>query len=163
MKRIFILTLLVLAHFFSPRGYSNIDNMGTIGYGLSNQLANDLDALSFKVRRSRTSAFGGLLAVSTKEVGGGFGAGLKIYRYLIEEPYLYFYSAAMAAFITQKTAAETNAGFQVDITLGSEFHFPNLESIGFSFEFGLSMNKLDSFAFETVGDHFVTAGVHFYL
>jgi hypothetical protein len=49
------------------------------------------------------------------------------------------------------------------MTLGTEFSFEGLESIGFSFEFGISINKLDDVRIQTTGNNFVTAGVHFYL
>ncbi|MCB9061784.1 MAG: hypothetical protein H6622_09705 [Halobacteriovoraceae bacterium] len=162
MKQFLIMAIITLTYIITPCTYADVDHTGKLGIGLTDQLANGLDGLSFKIRKSRSTAFGGVLGLSTKEIGGGIGAGLKFYRYLIEEPYLNFYTSAFAAFITRKTAIETQTGFQVDITLGSEFHFPSLESIGFSFEFGASMNKLDEFVFETVGKSFVSAGIHFY-
>ena len=47
--------------------------------------------------------------------------------------------------------------------MGSEFSFAGLSSLGFSVEFGLSLNKVDEFVVETVGDNFIVAGAHFYL
>ena len=69
----------------------------------------------------------------------------------------------MGALIKEKNGSVDESGFQFDLTFGSEFHFTGLNSLGFSFEFGISMNKMDTFIVETVGHHFITAGIHFYL
>jgi hypothetical protein len=141
-----------------------VDRQGRMGVGVNGQLINSLPALSMKLQKSRSFAFGGVFGLSTKESGGGYGAGLKVYRIIFDEPNLNFYASALFALINQKKGGvESQSGFQIDLTVGPEFHFNGLESIGFSFEFGLSMNKLNEFAFETVGSHFIVAGVHFYL
>ncbi len=140
-----------------------MDRRGRLGIGLNNQLRNDLPAVSFKLQKSKSFALGGLVAVNNNSVGGGFGAGLKIYRNFFSEPLLNFYGSLLTAIIKKEYPGDSQSGFQVDATMGSEFSFPNLESIGFSFEFGLSLNKLDDFIVQTVGDHIVSAGIHFYL
>ena len=72
--------------------------------------------------------------------------------------------AAMAAYLSKTSAtAEDATGFQLDLTMGSEFNFAGLDSIGFSFEFGVSVYQLTDFIFETVGNNFIVAGIHFYL
>ncbi|MBT3584923.1 MAG: hypothetical protein HN509_08450 [Halobacteriovoraceae bacterium] len=139
------------------------DRRGRLGVGLNNQLKNDLPSISFKLQKSKSFAFGGLLGLSTDDSNGGFGAGLKVYRNLFDEPQLNFYTALMGALLKEKSAGVEQSGFQVDLTLGSEFHFAGLTSLGFSFEFGVSFNKLDDFVAETTGSHFVVAGIHFYL
>jgi hypothetical protein len=169
MKKIPIQYLLIalLFLFFStllfPRAYA-ADQTGRMGVGFSNQLANDIPAISFKLNKSRSFAFGGVLAMDTNAETGGFGAGVKIYRNFFEEPMLVFYGSLLGALIKKKqSTALEYSGFQIDLTLGSEFQFQQLESIGFSFEFGVSINKLQETAIETVGNHFVSAAIHFYL
>ena len=140
-----------------------IDRRGRLGVGVNNQLNNNLPALSFKLQKSRSFSFGGLFGISTEDVGGGYGIGLKGYKVIFDEPQLNFYTSLMCALIKEKNGDVDQSGFQFDLTFGSEFHFAGLNSLGFSFEFGVSMNKMDTFVVETVGHHFVTAGIHFYL
>ena len=133
---------------------------GRLGVGLSNQLANELPAISFKVQNSSSSAYGGLVAIDSNSNYTDYGLGIKAYRLLFDEPHLNFYFSGLAAILKK----DDKSGYQIDGTMGSEFHIPGLESIGFSFEFGLSLNKVNDVShFQTTADHFVTAAVHFYL
>ena len=141
-------------------GAQALNLTGRLGMGLSNQLANDLPAISFKVQNSGSTAYGGLVAIDSNTDYTDYGFGLKGYRLLFDEPHLNFYFAGMAALLKKND----KSGYQIDGTMGSEFHIPGLESIGFSFEFGLSLNKVNDVRhFETTGYQFVTAAVHFYL
>lgn len=133
---------------------------GRLGMGLSNQFAHNLPALSFKVQNSSASAYGGMVAIDSNSNYTNYGLGVKGYRLLFDEPHLNFYFAGLVGLLKK----DDMSGYQIDGTMGSEFHFPGLESIGFSFEFGLSFNKVNEVRhFETTGDQFVTAAVHFYL
>lgn len=130
---------------------------------MSNQLKSDIPAVSFKLQRSTAFAIGGQLAYNNDEDDGGHGAALKLYRNIFQEPQLIFYGSILAGLIEKKTGGTEESGFQFDFAMGSEFSFTGLNSIGFSFEFGASLNKLDDFVIETVGDSFVVSSVHFYL
>jgi hypothetical protein len=156
--------LLLLASFvfFTPRAQA-LEKTGRLGIGMTNQLKNDFPALSFKMQSSRSLAYGGMFGTSTSETKGGYGAGLKLYRNIFDEPQLNFYLAGMAGIISNKIDGTTHSGFQFDLSLGSEFHLAGLNSIGFSFEFGVSANKKKDFVFETLGNNFLVAGIHFYL
>lgn len=140
-------------------------HMGRLGLGFTNQLVNDVTALSFKLQKSPGFAMGGLLGISNNDNGGGYGAGLKIYKIIFDEPNLNFYGSAMGALLKQNEigSSVSNTGFQFDFTFGSEFTFKGIESLGFSVEFGLSLYKLTDFIIETLGNNFIKAGVHFYL
>lgn len=140
-----------------------VNRMGRLGVGVSNQLSNDLSSLSFKLQKSQSFAFGGVLGLSTDDNHGGHGFGVKAYKIFYDEPQLNFYGSVLGALISKKIGGESDSGFQIDFTFGSEFHFTGLYSLGLSFEFGISLNKMDEFVIETVGDHFVSAGIHFYL
>ncbi len=147
----------------SPIGQAS-DRVGRLGVGTSNQIATNLPAISFKIMNDPTFAIGGLFGVSTSNSGGGHAAGLKLYKIIYDEPQLQFFASGMGAILKRKSKTDSGgSGFQLDFTLGSEFSFQGLESIGFSFEFGVSMNKIDEVVIETVGYHFVTAAIHFYL
>ena len=140
------------------------NRLARLGIGTTNQLANNLDGVSFKVQKSDNMAIGGLIGLSTKTVGGGYGAGLKAYRILFDEPQMTFYSAALGAILNEKTSAlDSSFGFQFDFTLGAEFSFTGLNSLGFSFECGVSVFQTTEFIIKTVGQNFVTASIHFYL
>jgi hypothetical protein len=140
-------------------------HMGRLGLGFTNQLTNDITALSFKLQKSPGFAMGGLLGMSNKDEGGGYGAGLKIYKIIFDEPNLNFYGSVMGALLKENVTGSTtsNTGFQFDFTFGSEFTFKGIESLGFSVEFGLSLYKLTDLIIETLGNNFIKAGVHFYL
>lgn len=141
-----------------------LERKGRLGLGFSNQLQTDLPALSFKIQRSRSFAFGAMLGVSTDDNDGGMGAGIKIYRIIFDEPLLNFYTSLLAAYLKDNNGPNTSqSGFQFDATLGSEFSFERLQSLGFSVDFGVSMNKLNDFVVETTASGLVIAAVHFYL
>lgn len=139
------------------------ERIGRLGLGMTNQLKNELPAISFKIQRSKSFALGGIVGYDSDDTNGGYGFGLRLYRNFFDEPQLNFYGAFTAAVINQKTATSDQSGFEFDLTLGSEFSFTGLQSLGFSFEFGVSLNKLDDFVVETVGDHFIVSSIHFYL
>ncbi|MFA6235762.1 MAG: hypothetical protein WC635_00435 [Bacteriovorax sp.] len=139
------------------------DKMNRLGIGMSNQLKNDFPALSFKLQKNRSFAFGGLMGLSTDKNDGGYGVGMKVYRNIFDEPQLNFYLAGMGALLNNKIAQSSYSGFQFDLSLGSEFHFSGLNSIGFSFEFGVSAHKTKDFVLQTLGNNFIVSAVHFYL
>ena len=155
--------LTAICFLFIASGAQALEKTGRLGVGMSNQLKNDFPSLSFKVQKTKSFAYGGLAGISTAEDDGGFGVGLKLYRNIFDEPQLNFYLSGMGAILSNKIAGISYSGFQFDLSLGSEFHFSGLNSLGFSFEFGVSANKKKDFVFETLGSHFVVAGIHFYL
>ncbi len=139
-----------------------------MGVGATNQLANEIPAISLKIQQSKTFALGGLLGFRSNQDHTLYGAGVKFYRIIFDEPQLNFYMAGLVA--TQNYVDETEdkvkSGYQIDGTMGTEFHFQGLESIGFSFEFGISARNVDADrgnSIETLGDQFLKAAVHFYL
>jgi hypothetical protein len=144
------------------------DIRGRLGVGASNQLANDIPAISLKIQQSKTFALGGLVGFKSDQDQTLYGTGVKFYRIIFDEPQLNFYMSGLFAILNYKDDVndEVKSGYQMDGTLGSEFHFQGLESMGFSFEFGLSVRNADAeggTSFETLGDQFVKAAVHFYL
>lgn len=140
-----------------------LDKINRLGLGMSNQLKNDFPALSFKMQKNRSFAFGGLFGLSSDTNNGGYGVGLKVYRNLFDEPQLNFYFAGMGAIISNKVNSTAYSGFQFDLSLGSEFHFQGLNSLGLSFEFGASAYKKKDFVFQTLGNNFIVSAIHFYL
>lgn len=148
--------------FFVPNTHA-LEKTNRLGIGMTNQLKNDFPALSFKMQKTRSFAYGGMVGLSSSNKDGGYGVGLKLYRNIFDEPQLNFYMAGAGALLSTKTDGKTYSGFQFDLSFGSEFHFSGLNSLGFSFEFGVSANKKKDFVFETIGNNFLVAGIHFYL
>ena len=155
--------ILLLSLFISTSAFTR-PHLNRLGIGFTNQLVNEIPAISFKLQRSPVVAIGGILGYSNSDIGGGYGAGLKIHRIIFDEPFLNFYGSMLGALIKQQVSkTESYSGFQFDFSFGSEFTFRGIESLGFSIEFGLSVNKLKDLVIETAGNNFITAGVHFYL
>jgi hypothetical protein len=158
---------LIFALLLLPQMLWAADLRGRLGVGMTNQLANDIPAISLKLQQSKTFAVGGLVGFKSDEDATLYGAGVKFYRIIFDEPQLNFYFAGLFAsesYLDEKKKSQT--GFQIDGTLGSEFHFQGLESLGFSLEFGVSVRKADETggtSFQTLGDNFLKAAVHFYL
>lgn len=149
-----------------PSLASAADLRGRVGVGFTNQLANDIPAISLKVQQSKTFSLGAILGFKSDQDNTLYGAGIKLYRIIFDEPQLNFYLAGLLAaenYVNQKN--EVVGGYQMDGTLGSEFHFQGLESLGFSLEFGVSVRNADESgtSFQTLGDSLVKAAVHFYL
>jgi len=158
---------LILISFVSIHSAMAMDLRSRLGIGASNQLANELPAISFKLQRSKTFALGGLFGFNSDQNHTRYGAGVKFYRIIFDEPQMNFYLAGLFATQNYLTSEDKmKSGYQVDGTLGSEFHFAGLESIGFSFEFGVSAREVDSesgTSFQSLADQLIKAAVHFYL
>jgi hypothetical protein len=157
----FIALFIILALFsYDSKAF---DKSNRLGIGMSNQVKNEFPSFSFKVQKSRSVAIGGVLGLSTDTHNGGYGIGLKVYRNIFDEPQLNFYFAGLGAILSNKANNTSYSGFQFDLSLGSEFHFQGLNSIGFSFEFGVSAHKTREFVIQTLGNNFVVSALHFYL
>ncbi len=161
-SKLSLFVLISTIFIFSQNTYA-MDRLSRLGVGFSSQAKTDFPSLSFKLQKSKSFAFGGLIGLSNKENGGGHAAAIKIYRNIFDEPHLTFYGSVLGGIIKQKGNGVSNSGFQADATLGTEFSFAGLQSIGFSLEFGVSFYKLDDFVAETVGNNFIVSQVHFYL
>lgn len=156
-KIIFLLIFFSLSSQLFARSY-----VGHLGLGVSTQLVNELPSLSIKNYTSDSFAWGLLGNFLTSEDIGGWGIGAKIYKNFFAEPHLFFFGGLMFAVVNSKGHG-SHTGIQLDLTAGSEFFIPGLESLGLSFETGLSLNTLDTFVIGTTGSTFVTAAIHFYL
>lgn len=161
IKRIIIPLIIFIT--FSSNAFA-LNKRGRMGVGLTQQLKSDIPAISLKTQRSPIYAFEALFGLQLSDGNDNMGAGAKIYRIIFDEPLVNFYAAGMGAILKSDKYSASSTGFQFDFTFGSEFSFVGLESLGFSFEFGVSVNQLnDNFTLETVGNHFVVAGIHFYI
>lgn len=141
--------------------------VGRLGIGYSNQVVTGIDTISLKLQRNRANAFGALMGVDSSSDASNYALGLKMYRVIYDEPQLNFYSAFSGIFFTYQDpddTSQTENGHQLDAAFGTEFSFQGLDSIGFSFEFGLGMNKYNGATnIGTTGYGVLTSAVHFYL
>jgi len=140
--------------------------VGHLGAGVTTQLENQIPSLSIKNYISDSWAWGLNGNFNTDSKIGGWGIGAKVYKNFFAEPNLFFYAAFMFGVLNSKKYKDVGGnttGIQADLTIGSEFFIPGIESLGLSFETGLSINTLNEFTFKTTGHSFVTAAIHFYL
>ena len=133
-KQLFILLSLFVIVFNTS--VHAADLRGRLGIGASNQLANELPALSFKIQRYKTFALGGILGFRSNEEATLYGVGVKFYRIIFDEPQLNFYLAGLFAsesFLDEQR--QVQSGYQVDGTLGTEFHL-SLRVSGYLLKWG---------------------------
>ena len=115
---------------------------GRLGIGMTNHIASGMPAVSMKLQRNRSSAVGGHFGVDSSSEGMFYAVGLKAYRYIYEEPQLNFYSSLGIGLFSYKGSSDnTEQGYQLDGTFGTELSLQGLESVGFSFEFGVGLHK----------------------
>lgn len=140
--------------------------MGRLGIGMSNHLPVEMQTLSVKLQRNRSTALGGSFGLDSSSEGSNYALGLKIYKNIYEEPQLNFYSSGSLNIFTYEDVDEdkTKQGYLVDATFGAEFSFQGLESLGLSFEFGLGLSQHNGEShFQTVGYNVLKSAIHFYL
>ena len=138
---------------------------GRLGIGMTNQVVTGIDALSVKLQRNRSIAVSGIFGLDSSNESSNYALGFKVFKLIYDEPQLNFFSSlGVIGFTYLDDQEETETGYQVDATFGAEFSFQGLESIGFSFEFGMSMNRyLNKTTVKTVGNNMFMSAVHFYL
>ncbi len=139
--------------------------IGRLGIGTTNQVVTGIEAISLKLQRNRKFGLGGIFGVDSSSDASTYAVGGKTYHIIYDEPQLNFYSSISAILFTYADASDDiQNGYQAEGSFGSEFTFQGLESVGFSFEFGLGLIKHDNkSSFKTVGHHMVQSAIHFYL
>ena len=103
---------------------------------MTEELSNDIPAISFKLQRSDNFCIGALLSLKYSTSNSGYGIGLKFYRIIFDEPNLNFYMSGSGILLNTALLDFSSIGFRVDGSLGAEVYFSGLDSVGFSFEFG---------------------------
>ena len=174
-KRISAHLLLFLSFFITTKCWANndaaltrpFDKKDRLGVGINNQLINDIPGISLKIQKTRLFAIGGIFNFKVNSDTTQYGIGLKAYRLIFEESNLNFYANLLLAVMKDHKLDDSKKdiiGWQTEFSLGSEFHIPGINSIGFSFEFGLRLSKLrDKMTLDNTGYNFLQAGIHFYL
>jgi hypothetical protein len=135
---------------------------GRLGVGFSNQLATDVNTtlpmVSAKYYLSKATAMSLGLGFDTRSGSNTIGSGLKFYQNLFLEDNLFFYTGLGLGFVSK-----TGTKLQASAYFGTEFFFSNIPSLGWSVEAGIRGDSYSgNFAIRTIGDSFITGGVHFY-
>lgn len=129
---------------------------GRVGLGFVNSFAAGIPAVSLKYGLSKDTAVLGAFGISTQVPTNYVFAG-KFFKNIFIEQNLTFYSAFGVAAVKA-----TKSGFELQPVIGSEFFIPGIESLGLTFEAGLSAtNASGDFIAKTVG-YIFSSGVHFY-
>jgi hypothetical protein len=136
---------------------------GRLGLGFTNQIAvasdRTIPALDAKFYSSRDTSMSLGVGFDTKQNDNALALGLKGYKNVFFETNLIFYLGLGVAYVNKSGSKYQGSAF-----LGSEFFFERLPSLGFAFEAGVrGDNTNGSFAIKTIGDTFLSAGMHFYL
>ena len=159
MKRF---TTIACALFLTFNTYA-IERVGRLGVGFSNTVDESATSLSIKVQRSTSFAYGVIFGIDTADDGGWHG-GIRLYRNIFDEPFLTFYTVGSFLLLNQKNpGSDSDSGFQADLGFGTEFSFQGIDSLGLSAEFGVRFKKVDDLEVSTMGEHILSAGLHFYL
>ncbi len=138
------------------------DISGRMGAGFVNQFSNSsadrpVPAISVKYGISRDTGILGAFGFNTR-VPAAMTLGGKLFKNLFMENNLNFYVAAGLAYVKQSVAGVDILGL-----FGAEYFIPGIESLGLSFESGVSAsNGSGSMELSSVGYVFMNAGVHFY-
>lgn len=138
---------------------------GRLGLGMSSIVPSGMKTLSLKLQRNSSTALGGIFGLDSSPDASLYAVGLKLYRIIYDEPQLNFYSAFGASMFTyQNNSQDVEQGSLLEGVFGTEFMFQGLESVGFSFEFGMGIeNYQDTTSFKTLGNSMIQSAVHFYL
>ena len=149
------------AHSALPGDEKNL--RGRLGLGFTNQIAiapdRTLPAISTKYYLARGTAVGLGVGFDTRSGDNSMALGLKAYKNVFFEPNLIIYVGLGGAYVNRQGSKLQGSAF-----LGSEFFLERLPSLGLSFEVGVrGDNTSGAFALRTIGDSFLSAGMHFYL
>lgn len=162
MKKLILICFILL----NSHSIFAASQVGRLGVGMSNYLVTGMKTISLKLQRNRASALGGTFGIDSSSEGSFYALGLRYYRLIYEEPQLNFYSTFGGAMFTYNNTDldATESGYQVDGMFGTEFSFQGMESVGFSFEFGIGMYKNQGEThIATMGYNVLQSAVHFYL
>lgn len=162
MKKILLISTIVLISSLNANATSLI---GRLGIGMSNNLPTGMETISLKLQRNSSTAMGAAFGMDNSPDGSLYALGVKMYRIIYDEPQLNFYSSFDGTIFTYfNTAKDVKQGNKISGTFGTEFMFQGIESVGFSFEFGLGVqNYNDETRIKTFGYNIIQSAVHFYL
>jgi hypothetical protein len=104
----------------------------------------------------------GSIGVDTEENYSQFALAGALRRIIFKEDQMNFFGGGQVAMVNQEITTQKESGFELAATVGGEFFFTGLESLGFNFETGIGITTVKKTRFRTLGESFLNAGVAFY-
>lgn len=168
MMKTLVRTGLILVGFFLCTGEVGQarELLGRAGLGYNAQFSNadrngHTPAMSLKYAFAPRSALEVVAGFYSGTAGDGVVA-LKYCRTIRSENYVNFYFPLGLGYLTSRGTS----GIEILGGLGAEFFIPGVDSVGMSFEAGLSGETISSgtgsFVLKTFGASFLNAGMHYY-
>ena len=156
--------LLMISTFcFGASTAHGVDLANRLGVGYSNQMSEDLPALTARYYPNSTTGMSLAVGVDTEKDNSRFGLLAKLYRVVFSEDNLNFYIGGGAGLLSIERGGENKSGFELMGVLGAEFFFAGLENLGFTFEAGVGVRSdSDGARFRTIGNHPLRGGIIFY-
>lgn len=156
------LAAVALTAFAFPRFAAAREMQGRVGLGYNSEFQNStttqrVPAVSLKYGLTRDIAVEGLFGIASTSPANTI-IGAKFFKNLLYETNLNYYFMLGGGILS----ASGNSGGQFLGGFGVEFFVPGLESLGFSFEVGASIDTLSGMTVRTLGASFLDAGMHFY-
>lgn len=140
-----------------------VDLANRLGVGYSNQLSEDLPAITARYYPNASTGMSLAVGVNTRNDNSAFGVLAKLYRIVFTESNMNFYIGGGAGLLSVETAGQNNSGFELMGFLGGEFFLSGLENLGFTFEAGVGIRSdSDGTLFRTIGHHPLKGGIIFY-
>jgi hypothetical protein len=145
-----------------------VDLTHRLGVGFADQFPTtttygNLPSIAVRYYTQGDLGFGVNLGVRTADNDSRFGLGVKMMKVIFPEDKMNFYMGASASLLSSKVANVNDSGFELTAFVGSEFFWPDLPSLGVSFEAGVGITSLSNgVSFRTIGDHPFRAGMVFY-
>ncbi len=168
MKQRALLLIFSAAMFIFQPAHA-VDLANRLGVGYSNQLSEDLPAMTARYYPNSSTGMSLALGVNTENNNSRFGVLAKLYRIIFTEKNMNFYIGGGAGLLsvekipTGGTTFENQSGFELLGFVGGEFFFSGLESLGFTFEAGVGIRSdSNGTLFRTIGDHPFRGGMIFY-
>lgn len=159
--RIALLTLISLNQTAHARELFGRTGLGYNAQFANTNLTNGVPAISIKYGLAPRAAIQAIAGFYS----GGDGSGVAALKYLQTirgENYANFYYT----FGLGTVSALQRNGTQFLLGIGAEFFIPGVDSVGFSFESGVTAESLtstsQSFILKTYGVSFIHAGMHYY-
>jgi len=145
-----------------------VDLSNRLGVGYSDQLSEELPALTARYYPNSATGMSLAVGVNTQNNNSRFGVLAKLYRIIFTESNMNFYVGGGAGLLSveyqdSNGSVANNSGFELMGFLGGEFFFSGLENLGFTFEAGVGIRSdSDGTLFRTIGHHPLKGGIIFY-
>ncbi|MCB0377202.1 MAG: organic solvent tolerance protein [Bdellovibrionales bacterium] len=162
MNRIVVALIFSVISTISINSFA-VDLANRLGVGYSNQMSEDLPAITARYYPNSMVGMSVAIGVDTEKNNSKFGALFKLYRIVFTENNMNFYVGGGAGLLSREVANDNRSGFELNGFLGGEFFFTGLENLGFTFEAGVGIRSdSDGARFRTIGDHPLRGGMIFY-